>query len=200
MLSRSLISISSKLLPQTQKTSFLALNALFTRTFASNNNSHSVQFPRKEVNVSLNWALAKHFVVPKNTNIILNSVAEGVTDNNRTRVLTLGKEINGNAFKEIHQKLTGKLSKSEKVYAEEGEIEGLYVRVITCNEELAKAARGALKIVKDSEFEANATVILGEDENLNGVTLVDVVNGTILSGSANKESLAEAVRQIGYIF
>lgn len=190
MISRAFSTLAFKVATRNQSIFFRGINSLCTKHFSTKKSADDfIHFPRDDqgINSALNWALTKAYVTPFHK-ISYNAIEESGIDNNRTKVVALKT----NQFTDLNERIGETISNSEIVYVIEGELEGLYVRIITGNEAQAKNARGVLNKVKDPEFSANITVLLQEDEELNGKTIVNPSSGVILSQSANKESLIEA--------
>ena len=206
MISRVLNKLLPRAIQSNQRVTLKTSNIFFLkRTFTSHSKDSQtvdseedyVSFPRenKTLNYTFNWALAKHSI-PLSGSIFHNTVTKGETDDKTTQVLTVGKGISADEFEEIHDVLIEKLTRVRTLYIEEGELEGLYVRIVSSSDLQAKKARGTLNEVNDPNFQANVTVILENSDEIDGKTLVDTNKRLILSSNANKESLAEAINLV----
>jgi len=181
------------------KTNTLSQNkyAIYRFSFKSqNSNSDSTQFPSGVVDSELNWQLAKALITPIKC-VFKNKAQIGPRANgNKTIVTVVGKGgFDAAKFTELHSNLAESISQ-RNIYVEDGELEGLHVRVVCDNENLAENVRGLLSRVEDEEFKNNVIVILGEDKELKELTIVDVKNNLVLSSSVSEESLSEAIRII----
>ena len=156
----------------------------------------TVSFPREQdgLNYKLNWELAKALVTPFN-HVAHNTSKAGSAGGSKTQVVEKGKEVNATQYAELHRKLAKQLSKGEKVFVEEGELGGLHVRIIGSTAEVAGNAKAVLKSVNAKDFIGNVTVLVGNVEGLKD-TVVDKDRKVILTPSAHKDTLEEAVKHL----
>lgn len=156
----------------------------------------TITFPREQegLNYSLNWALAKSLVTPFNT-VHRNKASSGSSDSGSSTVKIVGKEFDAKKFQSIHRAIAKKLSAAENVYVEEGELGGLHVRIVCGSEEEARQARGSLDQSSVNQ-NAQVTVLLGSDKDNSGLTLIDVDKRVVVTSSANKDALSQAIKNI----
>lgn len=69
------------------------------------------------------------------------------------------------------------------------------MRIVSADSNLAAEGRSVLENTTSND-DVQATVILGEDSDLNGVTVVNPDRRTILASTADRSSISEAVRKI----
>mmetsp|Transcript_48000 Transcript_48000/g.55512 ORF Transcript_48000/g.55512 Transcript_48000/m.55512 type:complete len:208 (+) Transcript_48000:66-689(+) len=170
-----------------------------SRYFFSQNvsalNEDTISFPREGegLNYKLNWELARAMVTPY-SHVAHNTTKSGSAGGSKTQVVSKGKEVNAAQYTELHRKIAKQLSKGEKVFVEEGELGGLHVRIVSSSADAAGNARAVLKEVNAKDFKGNVTVLVGNVEGLKD-TIVDKEKRTVLTPSAHKDTLEEAVRQ-----
>ena len=152
------------------------------RTFGLNY-GETINFPRTETNLKLNWVLAKYLVTPKSGNVQVNSCNNGEASDGSSEVHRFDNDTNWP--KGVHIQVAKKISSSENVYVEDGVFSGVNCRVVTANAEQASQARACLDPMVDENagpesFNPSLVVLL--DELVGAETLVSVPRRLIVSG------------------
>ena len=160
----------------------------------------------KETDIKLNWSLAKVLIIPQNTvfhNFTLKSkIEEDFIKMNESKIRSHGiirickNNVDYEDFSKIHTDIADLYNEKDVNYVEDGEICGLYVRVITNDKYYAHFARFLMKNVDPIEFKLNITIILCNDKDLTDLLFVNPKENLILTSIIDKRQWEEAVNLI----
>lgn len=166
----------------------------------SNLTGDSLVFPREQdgLDYKLNWELAKANIVP-GQKIARNTSKTGTVGGHKTKVVEVSKETTAQ-FASEHTLLTKQIS-TGGIFIEDGELGNLHVRVIASSADGAAHARACLTNNSNADraedgatetIKGRVTVLIGTSEGLKD-TIVDKARRLVLTPSAHKDSLQEAI-------
>lgn len=150
------------------------------RLFASTATQPGLSQPE----IKRNWDLSKSLITPHNSSL-LNASKKGTADKSDAVIKV------GAIPKDSHIAIAQDISRSEKVFIEEGEFKGVLFRIITGDAALAGSARAVL--TNASPFEGGVTVVLGKAVDLNGQAFFDKSRKLLLTNGVSGKILQEVI-------
>jgi hypothetical protein len=137
-----------------------------------------------QAEIKRNWDLSKSLVTPHHSST-LNGAKKGKADNSEANIKA------GAIPKEAHIAIAQEISRSEKVFIEEGEFKGVLFRIVTGDAGLAGSARAVL--ANSSAFEGGVTVVLGKAADLQGQAFFDKTRKLLLANAVSGKVLQEVI-------